>query len=989
MLAFVSAAAACSASVRIEAYRGEPFGVGRVTVSLPSDDSLAPGSDDRFAVSDAAGRVLYPVIEQKRIRRLLRRFLGIELPNRVTFYFMFRGEEPLELTVYTPEPQRFAIVPQNDAEEFRDVLDDWWQATEDHYQRVHRDAEYPITVDNYLTANWARRFGRPMPDPGLSLFGSDKIGGGWVAQLTANEAYQAAIERDLVLGRFGSEQVAELPLPAPPQMPPLVLPARPDEPAEGELPAPGAHVEIEPIARHVPHECFYARFGNYTNYLWFRDFLRHWQGDLGNMVVLRSIDRGLNDRLQEQIAIRDTQIARIMGPTVIRDVAMIGYDFYLRDGAAFGMLFHANNNLLLSRNFNRQRDAAAAKYDAAKMETVSIAGHDVSFLSTPDGKLRSYYATDGDFHLITTSRALVERFYEIGADANNAGSLAESDEFVKARVEMPLARNDTIFFYLSAAFFENLAGPQYRVELDRRLRSVGEMRVLELARLAAGAEGSAAQTVDELVAGEFLPRGFGTRADGSQLVATDAGYRDSVRGVPGWYIPVADMPVERITRAESQHYAAFTRSIQREVGRFVPIVAAVGRATSDDGQIDRLVVDAHIAPYSQTGMARWARLLAPDDGLRLAPIAGDVAALEVMLDALGQPIHVFGGMRDFNSPLAVRQGAVASELTPSEFIRGYIGTWPRPLALLDTFLGRPTTALDRHGIARNDRLFDLWLRQADDFFLFSFKRDVLMEVGPQLAMVRAERPGQIRLRVDDLTDKQIATGISGLGYMRTRSASASASRFMNALTTQLHVPPAEARELAEQLVGGRFVDPLGGEYTLVDGETALPFGETASAVGPTGEHLPTPGGRQLWASTAITPQNRFLLTEIPADYRMPLMDWFRGLVLDAGRYDPLDAVMLHAELDMTPLDTTPPVEKEDETGGGFSLPSLGGLLGGWGAQSDQPTVAPIDQPQPSKQVAPAAHEEDIPPLIIEQPATAPADDSGAPPLFPVDPSPAP
>ena len=62
-----------------------------------------------------------------------------------------------------------------------------------------------------------------------------------------------------------------------------------------------------------------------------------------------------------------------------------------------------------------------AAHKDAKEETVRIAGHDVSYISSPDGELRSYYAVDGDFHLVATSRRLVERFYEAGA---GKGSLA-------------------------------------------------------------------------------------------------------------------------------------------------------------------------------------------------------------------------------------------------------------------------------------------------------------------------------------------------------------------------------------------------------------------------------------------------------------------------------------------------------------------------------------------------------------------------------------
>lgn len=943
---------ACTAAVRVEAYRGEPFGIGRVTVDLPQGDYTSALRDDRFSVTDADGRVLYPAIRHRQIGRIVRRFINIQLPNRATFYFMFLGDEPLRLTVSAPWAMDIAIRPEQDREEFEELLDDWWDAVCDRYERVHRDAEYPIVVDNYLAANWARRLRRQMPEPGLQLFGRKKIGGSWVAQLTASEAYQAAIERDLVLGRFGVGQAASVPLPDTSRVPGAsphtsaitgATPPAPDValdeeelPPPADLPRPQEEFDVEPLAMRVPQECFYMRFGSFTNYLWYKDFFNHWQNDLGNMVVLRSINRATRDRLQAQLAIGESQLARVMGPRVIHDCAFIGFDYYLRDGASFGIIFHANNNLLLGRSFNKKRDEAVEKHPNAKLETITIAGEDVSFLHAPDGKLRSYYAVQGDFHLITTSRRLVERFLEV-AEADGAGSIGALAEFQHTRVVLPLARDDTVFLYLSTPFFQNLASPAYRTELDRRLRSIGEMRVLEIARMAARAEGTDARSVDDLIAADLLPHGFGDRADGSALVIEDSSYRDSLRGTPGWFLPIADVPVERITPAEAQHYAAFARSIQQEVGNFVPVVAAFKRSTSDDGALDRISVDVRVAPYSATRIAKWARMLGPATTLRVAPIAGDVASLELIIDALGRPVHLFGGVRDFHTPLVVREGEVTPPGTASDYFRGYFGTWPRPLTLINTFLGRPTGPPDGQGISRNNRMFDLWLRTADDFFLFAFQRAVLLEVGPQLAMTDAERPAQIRLWVDNLSDKQIATAVSGLGYMRTRQASQSASRFMNSLTTQLHVPPANAREIGERLVVGRFEDPLGGKYQLLeDGNPAL--AGTAQD-----EHLPAPGARQLWASTASTPQNRFLLTEVPADYQMPLLDWFRGLNLEVTRFDPTsaggptltpDALTAHIELDMVHQEIGPPAEEEED--GGFQLPSLGELFSWGGGEKTAP-----------------------------------------------------
>jgi hypothetical protein len=953
------AATAGRAAIRVEAYRGDPFGMGKIEIDLQSGASATPWSDDRFALTESQGRVLYPVTENAPVRRILRSFLGIDTPWRASFCFMFRGNEPLELTLHTPEPQRITVRPENDPREYNELLDDWWDATENRYQQVYRQAEYPIVVENYLAATWARRLDREMPQPRLSFLRRPAWGDAWMSKLLANEAYQNSVERDLLLGRFEDDQRVSIKLPAPrisagvagvePKRAPRTSGGAPDRaprpqpprPTDEDLPALADSLldTIEPIAGHVPHECFYLRFGNFSNYLWFRDFVRHWQGDLGNMIVLQSVSHNNSERFQRQIAVGETKIARVMGPRVIRDVAIIGFDPYMRDGAAMGILFHANNGMLLKNNLNDQRHEAMEAADGATEETIRIADRDVSYIASPDGRLRSYYAIDGDFHLVSSSHRLIERFLETGT---GSGSLGASGEFQIARDAMPLSRDDTIFLYLSAAFFENLAGPHYRAELDRRLRSIGEMRALRLARLAARAEGHNAESIDELIDAELLPPGFGRRADGSQIVEAGGTLRDSLRGVRGAMVPIADMPVDAITPFEAARHAEFERDIQSDVGRIVPISVALKRQSSPaNAKWDRIAADVRIAPYSQTRLAPLARLLGPSASVRVAPIAGDVASIEFIVDALGQPVHLFGGLRDFRTPLVVRQGEVQADAPTSEFIRAYVGGFPRP-HLLDRFLGGPTGPFDADGIARNNRLFDLWLRRADDFFLFSFKRDVLMEVGPQLAMVEAERPAQIRLHIDDLSDKQVATAVTGIGYMQARATSASGARFMNSLTTQLDVPAETAREVAEELVDGGFKCPLGGEYELIDA-TVDPFSRNAED---RGEDLPAPDGaatsatvaRKLWTSTAIAPENRFLLTEIPADYEMPLMTWLRGLSADMARGP--DELTAHAELDMVHQDVKP---KADESGEGFTLPDIGDFFSGWGKSNSESETKPAEK----------------------------------------------
>lgn len=170
---------------------------------------------------------------------------------------------------------------------------------------------------------------------------------------------------------------------------------------------------------------------------------------------------------------------------------------------------------------------------------------------------------------------------------------------------------------------------------------------------------------------------------------------------------------------------------------------------------------------------------------------------------------------------------------------------------------------------------DLWQANRDEFFLLSFKSDLVEQVLPQLRFEPAQRPAQIRLKIEDLTGKQLAATVNSFGYMRARETSVAASRLMNALANQLQVPRNECRDFAERLVDGRFVCPLGGEYQLFAADLTL----------------------ETWVSSALPGQNRHLLAEVPEDFQLPLLTWFRGLQGDLALDD--QSLRVHLEIEMT------------------------------------------------------------------------------------------
>src|SRR5439155_23101189 len=126
------------------------------------------------------------------------------------------------------------------------------------------------------------------------------------------------------------------------------------------LPPLAKDVEIESLAMHVPHECFYVRFDKFTNYLWLNKLLEDYGGDISSMLTLRGYIPPMNKRVQDQLALEQNRLAEIFGNQVIADVALIGRDTYTNEGAAIGMLFQARGGVL-ANDISQQRKRALAR----------------------------------------------------------------------------------------------------------------------------------------------------------------------------------------------------------------------------------------------------------------------------------------------------------------------------------------------------------------------------------------------------------------------------------------------------------------------------------------------------------------------------------------------------------------------------------------------------------------------------------------------------
>ena len=112
---------------------------------------------------------------------------------------------------------------------------------------------------------------------------------------------------------------------------------------------------------------------------------------------------------------KNPALAPVVGPAVIADVAIIGTDTFLARRRRHGHLVPGAEQPVLGADIQRQRPESLKAMPGATEEKLSIAGKEVSLVSTPDNALRSFYVADGDFHLVCTSRRSSQRFLETGS----------------------------------------------------------------------------------------------------------------------------------------------------------------------------------------------------------------------------------------------------------------------------------------------------------------------------------------------------------------------------------------------------------------------------------------------------------------------------------------------------------------------------------------------------------------------------------------------
>ena len=868
--------------VTISASLGPPFGVAVIDYPLGTPQ---PGPTHLpLDVRDPAKRIFFPFGEDLtvpllrpserpvprpgrgrllgRVRNLLQEITREDQPKfqtvarRVTFLFV--GDTPMsvELSESGNTLGRFDVVPKSDPLQHTQTMKRWWQGYTDAAKRQMDSADYPTSVEAYLVAMLSGRLQLPLPTwYTLSSQDTDHLVEP-LKLMTGSPKIARSVFRHQAAGLNTDSQAASVPIPSPPTWGREYTKTNHDVGAKP--------VEIEPIARKVPVECFYIRYGSFENYLWFLDLTEEYGGDLSSMVSLRSVESNNAKRMEEQLSIKTTEMSRLFGPKVIADQAIIGRDLSFGEGASIGVLFQAKNAFLLRTSLRNDRSKRAQGDDAVTLQEIRIDDHPVTFLSSADNRVRSFMAeSDDGFFLISNSRTIVKRFFEVGAEENakegapdhSGRSLADSASFQLARQLMPLERNDTLFAYFSPQMLRGLISPKSLIELRRRLAAKSEISMVHLAQYAARQEGVLSRPgetmgIEGLRSAGFLPVSFGVRPDGSGIVEVGENVMDTLRGDRGTFLPIADVTIDQVTPEEAAWYSRIAQEYSRRFSTIDPIMVGVQRQPVDPATgMEQVSIHAEIAPLRIEKYGEWARFLGPPTRVAMQFPPDDIVTVQahVASEQLGPPTHLFAAIKDTTPPQPEDFDGILNIYRSLKSIPGYLGAWPQPGTLdrLPLGLGRGQPV----GPGMSRLVGGLYRYSDGSYSILSFWPDLLKNCLRFLNSVDVPHEAQVRIQIDSLAGSQIEGWVNEQLYLRSRTGSVAGANFLSMLQRQLGISAEEAEQAAARIGGANLQCALGGKY----------------------QHSPP---TQRWISTAWGATKAPYRP--PVGYTSPVLGWFRG-----------------------------------------------------------------------------------------------------------------
>jgi hypothetical protein len=361
---------------------------------------------------------------------------------------------------------------------------------------------------------------------------------------------------------------------------------------------------VDPLARFVPadhHAVFLPSFDALVRVV---DELRKNGTPVLDVLDSNVEDARVESRYEAQLALELDVAARILGPRVVRSIAVTGGDPYLRTGSDLALIFECADAgvfeaFVLARIAERAKNASVEPMERRLGELTMRGAADAA------RDLSSWCARTGDVVVVTNSAPLAERL--MGVAHGDEPSLAKLAEYRHFRARYPRgAADEAAFIVLTDGAIRRWCGPEWRIGSARRVRAGALL-----------AEAAAAHAAAQFgVAADFRPTLPTAVPDFGALVDDVAGPRSTRYGTARFATPIAELDFDYVTPAERDGYTQWRVGYDRQWSNVFDPIAAQVKITTDG-----LALDLSVLPIALR--TDYRDLLDIAGAARLAPDAGD------------------------------------------------------------------------------------------------------------------------------------------------------------------------------------------------------------------------------------------------------------------------------------------------------------------------------------------------------------------------------
>jgi hypothetical protein len=316
----------------------------------------------------------------------------------------------------------------------------------------------------------------------------------------------------------------------------------------------------EPLAEWTPHDQYYVTFRSIRALLECGDLLDQWGGNILNAYKISGRDYQIRQRYEKQLCIQRTDLARTLGPAIIREVALTGSDPYLREGSDVTLIFHVTNRALFLAAVEPFIAETRKEFGDRLRESKSEhKGTTIENFVTPLREVSLHRAVVGDYVIFSNSPVAVRRVLD--THAGRYKSLAQSLDFRYMRTVFRRDdKQEDGFAFLSDAFIRQLVGPGSKIKEKRRLEALTSLRMVTDAALFAAWETGRLPTDHKTLLAESglkpeeieTPEGKGVVWDGKQRVAISDAYNTL-----NFATPLLELPIDKVTEREERDYEEF------------------------------------------------------------------------------------------------------------------------------------------------------------------------------------------------------------------------------------------------------------------------------------------------------------------------------------------------------------------------------------------------------------------------------------------------